>query len=102
MRRLRESGYDIKSDDQFAEPLLVKMGNRDVNGVDFRWFPAPLLGEFKYPKDIISIERREWGNFYGHLKAVKENGQVVAEGEAAWPELQKRAGALQRPVRSRF
>ncbi|MCC1804650.1 phosphate ABC transporter, permease protein PstA, partial [Salmonella enterica subsp. enterica serovar Indiana] len=30
------------------------------------------------------------GNFYGYLVNVKENGQVVAEGAAAWPELQAR------------
>jgi phosphate transport system permease protein len=88
--RLRESGYDIKSDDKYTSRHLFKQGNRDVYGVDFKWIPAPLLGEFKYPKDVISIERHEWGSFFGHLKSVKENGQVVAEGESAWPELQKR------------
>ncbi|MBN8758831.1 MAG: phosphate ABC transporter, permease protein PstA [Thiobacillus sp. 65-69] len=90
LQRLRESGYDIKSDDQFTSRYLFKQGNRDVYGVDFKWIPAPLLGEFKYPKDVIAIERHEWGSFFGHLKAVKENGQVVAEGKAAWPELEKR------------
>ncbi len=90
LHRLRESGYDIKSDDQFTSRYLFKQGNRDVYGVDFKWIPTPLLGEFKYPKDVISIERHEWGSFFGHLKAVKENGQVVAEGKAAWPELEKR------------
>ncbi|MHB0982023.1 MAG: phosphate ABC transporter permease PstA [Thiobacillus sp.] len=88
--RLRESGYDIKSDDQYTSRYLFKQGNRDVYGVDFKWIPAPLLGEFKYPKDVISIERHEWGSFFGHLKSVRENGQIVAESEAAWPELQKR------------
>ena len=88
--RLRESGYDIKSDDQYTSRYLFKQGNRDVYGVDFKWIPAPLLGAFKYPKDVISIERHEWGSFFGHLKLVKEDGQVVAEGEAAWPELRKR------------
>ncbi|MCE7766595.1 phosphate ABC transporter, permease protein PstA, partial [Pseudomonas putida] len=46
---------------------------------------------------------REWGNFYGYLVSVKENGKVVAEGQAAWSELQNRlkradklAGELQR------
>jgi D-alanyl-D-alanine carboxypeptidase len=38
----------------------------------------------------MAIERREWGNFYGYLVNVKENGKVVAEGAAAWPELQAR------------
>ncbi len=90
VRRLREAGFDIKGDAAFADRVLVKMGNRDVTGADFRWFPLPLLGEVTYPRDIITIERREWGNFYGHLVSVKENGQVVASGEAAWPELQQR------------
>ncbi len=90
VRRLRESGYDIKTDDTYTTRILFKQGNRDVYGVDFRWIPTPLLGEFKYPRDLISIERHEWGFFFGHLKSVKENGQVVAEGEAAWPEVRKR------------
>ena len=35
------------------------------------------------------MERREWGNFYGYLKEVKEAGQVVASGEEAWDALTK-------------
>jgi len=87
MRRLVEAGFKIEGNQPFVDRLLFKLGNRDVTGVDFRWFPEPLLGTIAYPADLITIERREWGNFYGHLKAVKENGQVVASGEAAWPEL---------------
>ena len=89
-RRLREAGFVIPGNDAFAERVLVKMGNRDVTGVDFRWFPVPLLGELKYPADLLTVERREWGNFYGHLVAVKEGGNVVASGVAAWPEVGKR------------
>lgn len=90
VKRLKEAGFDIGGDALFVNRLLVKMGNRDVTGVDFRWFPEPLLGEVRYPGDMLTIERHEWGNFYGHLKSVKENGAVVAKDEAAWPELQKR------------
>ena len=90
VRRLREAGFDIKGEAVFAERVLVKMGNRDVTGADFRWFPLPLLGELNFPRDIITIERREWGNFYGHLVSVKESGRVVARGEAAGPELHPR------------
>jgi len=89
-RRLREAGFDIPDTHTFSERVLLKMGNRDVTGVDFRWFPMPLLGEVSYPNDLLTIERRGWGNFYGHLRAVKENETVVASGEAAWPELLKR------------
>ncbi len=42
------------------------------------------------PADLMTLERREWGNFYGYLVNVKEDGRVVAEGEAAWPTLQER------------
>ncbi len=88
--RLREQGYDIDTTDTFAHRYLIKLGNKDLTGVDFKWFPAPQLGEFTYPKDLVTIERREWGNFYGHLKAVKQEGNLVAEGDAAWAETQKR------------
>jgi len=90
VRRLAESGFTIDSEAAFVERLLFKLGNRDVTGVDFRWFPAPLLGKMTTPHDVVTIERREWGNFYGHLKSVKQNGVVVASGEAAWPELVQR------------
>lgn len=90
VKRLKEAGFDIGGEAVFVNRLLVKMGNRDVSGVDFRWFPEPLLGEVRYPDDVLTIERHEWGNFYGHLKSVKENGTVVATAEAAWPELQQR------------
>ncbi len=90
VRRLTGAGFKIDSTDAFAGRLLFKLGNRDVSGVDFRWFPEPLLAELIYPKDLLTVERWEWGNFYGHLKAVKENGNVVATGEAAWPALLER------------
>jgi phosphate transport system permease protein len=99
VRRLQESGFNIESEELFATRYLFKLGNRDVYGVDFRWFPEPLLGAFSYPQDLITVERREWGNFYGYLKAVKEGGVVVAEGAAAWPELQTRVDRANRLFR---
>ena len=88
--RLREQGYDIDSENQYTSRYLIKLGNKDLTGVDFKWYPAPMLGEFSYPEDLLAVERREWGNFYGHLKEVKENGQVVAAGDAAWAAAEKR------------
>lgn len=88
--RLREAGYALDTQDKFTHRYLFKQGNRDITGIDFKWYPGPMLGEFVYPRNLIAVERREWGNLYGHLKAVKENGTVVAAGEAAWPALQER------------
>lgn len=100
-RRLIESGFNIKTDAAFVSRSLVKLGNRDITGVDFRWFPRPLVSDVAFPQDLVTVERHEWGNFYGHLKQVKENGQVVAEGAAAMPELRRRverANALFREI----
>ncbi|TSE27416.1 Phosphate transport system permease protein PstA 1 [Tepidimonas sediminis] len=99
VRRLQEAGFKIDTSEPFVDRVLIKLGNRDLTGQDFRWFPRPLLGEFSYPRDILTVERHEWGNFYGHLKAVKEGDQVVAEGPQAWGELQARVQRAQRLFR---
>lgn len=90
LRRLTEAGFKIDNASPFVNRLLIKLGNRDVTGVDFKWFPEPLIGKITYPEDIITIERREWGNFYGHLKAVKESGKEVSSGPGAFVELRSR------------
>lgn len=87
--RLRDSGVPIDTDEPVVKRILVKTGNRDVTGLDFRWLIDERLQQRSEPKDIIVIERREWGNFYGRLLAVKEAGQVVAQNEAARPALEK-------------
>ncbi len=69
---------------------LVKTGNRDILGSDFRWLYDIDLVKNEQPKNLMVLERIEWGNFYGYLKSVYENEQQVADGEKAWPEFNKR------------
>lgn len=54
----------------------VKMGNRDVYGLDFKWINEEHIVSQKYPKTALTIERREWGNMYGYLSGLKEAGTV--------------------------
>ncbi len=86
--RLRESGLTVEGD--WATRYLIKTGNRDFLGLDFRWIMGSGLHNQHYPEKLMMVERREWGNFYGYLKTVKENGKVVSTGEVAWHELHKR------------
>ncbi|MFC5694448.1 phosphate ABC transporter permease PstA [Pseudomonas sp. GCM10022186] len=89
--RLKGAGLPVPEEGpEFMTRELLKVGNRDVYGSDFTWVVGDWLQEQKYPVELVALERREWGNFYGRLVSVKENGQVVAEGEAAMAELQKR------------
>ncbi len=90
IEQLKAIGINIKTDKETVTRLLIKTGNRDVSGADFKWMLQPYLTEKNYPEDIIVLERREWGNFYGYLKTISNNGKIIASGANAWPELEKR------------
>jgi phosphate transport system permease protein len=86
----KSTGYAMADDEDTLVQYLIKTGNRDISGTDFRWILERNIRQQQSPGDLMVIERREWGNFYGRLVAVKENGKVVAEGEQAWPAVQTR------------
>jgi phosphate transport system permease protein len=89
--RLKGSGLPVPAEGpEFMTRELFKIGNRDIGPSDFTWIVGEWLSEQSTPAELMTLERREWGNFYGYLVNVKENGKVVAEGEAAWPTLQER------------
>ncbi len=94
LERLRDSGYEIeagtKSERGHIVRYLVKTGNRDVVGTDFKVLLKPMLTEVSYPEDVMVLERREWGNFYGYLKAIKHDNEIIAEGDEAHQILQQR------------
>ncbi|MGO2510256.1 phosphate ABC transporter permease PstA [Marinomonas polaris] len=77
--QLREAGIAIPDQHQLMQRTLMKTGNRDVYGSDFRWVIDEYLTDTKRPEMLFTAERREWGNLYGYLKAVKEDGKIVSE-----------------------
>ena len=65
--------------------LRIKIGNRDIYGLDFKWVNDDQIVSEMYPADIVLLERREWGNMYARIKAVYRGEAVQAEGnEAGW------------------
>ena len=77
IEQLIAAGVDIDSDQALIRRSLVKQGNRDVSGVDFVWLIDNFLSEGHYPKELVAIERREWGNFYGYITGLKESGRAL-------------------------
>ena len=68
--------------------IRMKIGNRDLYGLDYRWINTDQIVERATPADLVMVERREWGNFYGRLKAILKEDQVVTEGaEDVWKAL---------------
>ncbi|RRV25097.1 phosphate ABC transporter permease PstA [Pseudomonas sp. o96-267] len=89
--RLAAAGLPVAEEGgEFMTRELMKVGNRELFGADFTWVVGEWLSNPRKPAGITVLERREWGNFYGNLVNVKESGQVIAEGDAAWAALQER------------
>jgi len=88
--QLRDAGHTVPEGVEFMQRDLMKLGNRDVYGGDFKWIMDASLTNKTYPENIIVLERREWGNFYGFIDTIKESGAVVASGDDAWNELNVR------------
>jgi phosphate transport system permease protein len=75
--------------------IQVKVGNRDLGGADFVWVDEARIRSRETPEDAVVLERREWGNFYGWVREVREGGKSVASGADAWKTLQERLPAAQ-------
>ena len=89
--RLRDAGELPAADaGTLVERYLLKTGNRDVSGLDFRWILQPGIRTRSAPAELVVLERQEWGNLYGFIESLEQDGQSVAAGEAAWQELQPR------------
>ena len=86
----RAAGHELLNNGEYLVQYLVKTGNRDILGSDFRWIQEQYIHHKAMPDDLINIERREWGNFYGRLLAVKENGSTIAQGQDVWPVAQEK------------
>ncbi len=77
-----------KGGDEFADKqILLKVGNRDIYGLDFRWIRNNELKSVEYIKDITVIERREWGNFYGTLISINVDGVTYQVNDEAFNQM---------------
>jgi len=62
---------------------LVRTGNFDLYGEDFRWVPDHEIVSESFPPDAWMIERREWGPAIGRVTSLLENQIQVAAGSTA-------------------
>ncbi len=65
--------------------MRMKIGNRDLYGLDFRWVRESEVEAVTYPEDVVLLERMEWGNFYGRMLELRQAGEVVSRGaDSVW------------------
>ncbi len=79
--RVGNISYDVDPVTRY----LIKTGNRDVYGLDFRWVLGAGIKNERYPEDATIIERREWGNLHGTIKSIALENETVTDTERLWP-----------------
>jgi phosphate transport system permease protein len=72
---------NIDESAETIERLLIKTGNRELVSLDFRWILVPQINKTSLPAELVIIERRTNGNFYGYIEEVILDGQVVEQNE---------------------
>lgn len=77
--RLISAGHSFtQHPGEFVTRYLVKTGNREFVGLDFRWILATDILSRETPVTLAKFERTKNGNFYGYPVAVIEEGKRLA------------------------
>jgi phosphate transport system permease protein len=87
--------------DRVAPPtrIRVKIANRDLNGLDFRWIEENDIVRRDVPPNALLVERQEYGNFHGFLKELRRGNEVLGGADAAGLA---RLKEMQRKIRPAF
>ncbi|MBA6327123.1 phosphate ABC transporter permease PstA [Colwellia sp. MB02u-6] len=72
---------NIDESAETIERLLIKTGNRELVSLDFRWILVPQINNTSLPAELVVIERRTHGNFYGYIEEVILDGQAVEQNK---------------------
>jgi len=77
----------------------MKVGNRDIYGMDFRWVDNSRIISQNTPMTALTIERREWGNMYGFLKGMKRDNRIEPMSLADMKPLLKECKTIYKRIR---
>ncbi|MCB9919817.1 MAG: phosphate ABC transporter permease PstA [Planctomycetes bacterium] len=71
--------------------ISVRQATREVYGSeDFRWIPESEIANTSRPDDLVALERRSNGVFYGRLIGLTKDGTTVdATGDALWYDFEE-------------
>jgi len=81
--QLAHTDIKLPAGQKTVERLLIKTGNRELVSLDFRWLLVPQVIEQSTPKNLVVIERRSNGNFYGVIESLVLEGEKVELAQLA-------------------
>jgi phosphate transport system permease protein len=85
--RLVESGIEVAAGVETVKRFLLKTGNRDLGGQDFRWILEPGILKQTQPVSLAVLEREEWGAFFGRVVGLLQAGELL-ETDDVWGDFQ--------------
>ena len=93
-----KSRETTERDGKDTESIKLKIGNRDMYGLDFRWVESNSVAETIEPKGLVALERMEHGNFFGRLKEVRAREELVWQSTEPFARLRQLQEALESEV----
>ena len=71
--------------------VKLKVANRDLYGADFQWVDESAIARRDYPRELVVIERTEWGLLIGTIKEIRDGGRTIGTGPGSGlTELERR------------
>ncbi len=77
---------------------LYLIGNRELDGVSFRWVDLHTIEDIYQPENALLVERTDWGVFLGKPKAAIHDGERI---DLTGPDAVERIESLIREARER-
>ena len=94
--QLAHLNLKLKAEQKSIERLLIKTGNRELVSLDFRWLLTSNITETSKPADLVVVERRTNGNFYGYIDHVILDGVTFAGVGLARTKLPELLGRVEK------
>ena len=89
------SGLSVDPGQELYQRDLWKLGNRDLNGIDFAWVVSDFVTEVSTPERVAVFERKQGGVFYGAISSLvlgEDTDPSIAlfDDQSLWTQFQSR------------
>ena len=89
------SGLSVDPGQELYRRDLWKLGNRDLNGIDFAWVLSDFVTEVSTPERVAVFERKQDGVFYGAISSLVLGEDIdpsiaLLDDQSLWTQFQSR------------
>ena len=89
------SGLSVDPGRELYRRDLWKLGNRDLNGIDFAWVLSDFVTEVSTPERVAVFERKQDGVFYGAISSLVLGEDIdpsiaLLDDQSLWIQFQSR------------